>query len=131
MARTGRPKGTGGTPQAMTKKSVWAARKMAMVYAEEAMDKLVEIMRDDDADRSVQRQAANDLLNRAFGTAPSYQIVEKTINDERQSPLSDAAISDADTAYLQNAMIALARFVEQEKNTLDVTPEMPDNYPQD
>lgn len=123
MPVMGRPKGTGGTPQAMTKKSVWAVRKMAIVYAEEAIDKLVEIMRDDDADRSVQRQAANDLLNRAFGTPVSTQIVEKTITDERRSPLSGEAISGADTKYLEQALATLQNFLESESKMVDVTPD--------
>ena len=123
MSKMGRPPGTGGTPQKMTKKGVWAARKMALVYAEEAIDKLVEIMRDQDADRSVQRQAANDLLNRAFGTAPSYQIVEKTITDERQSPVDMGALTQQDTETLVKLSRLLSDFVERESNMIDVTPD--------
>lgn len=123
MARTGRPKGTGGTPQSMTKKGVWAVRKMAIVHAEEAIDKLVEIMRDEDADRAVQRQAANDLLNRAFGTPVSTQIVEKTITDERGSPIDVAALTKQDTDTLVKLSKMLGDFVEREDKTIDVTPD--------
>lgn len=129
MPRTGRPKGTGGAPQTMTKKGVWAARKMALVYAEEAIDKLVEVMRDENTDRNVQRQAANDLLNRAFGTPPSYQTVEKIVTDETGSPISTGAISTAGTRDLEQLAATLARFIEAERATIDVTPAMPEGYP--
>jgi hypothetical protein len=48
--------------------------------------------------------------------------IEKIIKDERQSPISDEAISGADTEYLMQAMAALQRFVDKERNTIDVTP---------
>jgi HEAT repeat protein len=107
----------------MTKKGVWAVRKMAIVHAEEAIDKLVEIMRNEDADHNVQRQAANDLLNRAFGTPVSTQIVEKTITDERGSPIDVAALTKQDTETLVKLSKMLGDFVERDNKIIDVTPD--------
>lgn len=129
MSKMGRPKGTTGIPQKMTKTGVIALRKKAMVHAEEALETIVEIMRDTNNDSSVRLKAANDLLSRGFGTPVSMQVVEKIITDERQSPISSGAISTAGTRDLEQLAATLARFIEAERNTLDVTPAMPDGYP--
>ena len=105
-------------------------RKKAMVHAEEALSTIVDIMRDEENDAAVRLKAANDLLSRGFGTPVSTQIVEKTINDERSSPVSGEAISAAGTAELAQLAQALSRYVEDKENTIDITPELPENYPE-
>jgi hypothetical protein len=61
-------------------------------------------------------------LDRRYGLPEASSRIEKIIKDERQSPISDEAISGADTEYLMQAMAALQRFVDKERNTIDVTP---------
>ena len=91
---------------------------------------MVAIMRDEEADHAVRLKASNDILNRAYGTAVSVQVQEKIITDERQSPISTGAISTAGTKDLEQLAAVLARFIEAERNTLDVTPTMPNGYPE-
>ena len=132
MGKPGRPKGTTGIPQKMTKNGIMAARKMAMQYAEEALQKLVEIMRDDTVDKAVQLKAANDVLNRAMGTPVSMTVVEQITRDENSAPtVSRAAIAAASTPELMALAEALARFTQkaEQENLIDVTPNLPDNYP--
>jgi len=130
MSKMGRPKGTTGIPQKMTKAGVVAMRKKAMEYAEEALQTMVAIMRDEENDAAVRLKASNDVLNRAYGTPVSTQIQHKIIEDERGSPISTGAISTAGTKDLEQLAAVLARFIEAERNTLDVTPAMPDGYPE-
>lgn len=128
--KPGRPPGTGG-PQAVTRRNILAAQKMFQAYAEEAMLKIVDIMRDEDADHAVRLKAANDLLNRAYGTPVSTQVQHKIIEDERDTPINIAALTGAATRDLEQLAQTLARFIESERATIDVTPELPDDYPQD
>jgi len=125
--KPGRPPG----PAKVTRRNVLAAQKMFQEYAEEAMLTMVEIMRDEDADHAVRLKAANDIQNRAYGTPVNTQVQHKIIEDETGSPVNTAAISSSGTKELETLAQTLARFVEQEKNTLDVTPEMPEGYPED
>jgi hypothetical protein len=104
---------------------------MFQAYAEEAMLKIVGIMRDDDADHAVRLKAANDLLNRAYGTPVSTQVQHKIIEDDRESPINPQALTGAATRDLEQLAQTLARFIESERNTIELNPEMPDNYPRD
>ena len=126
--KPGRPPGTGG-PQAVTRRNVLAAQKMFQQYAEEAMHTMVEIMRDPDADHAVRLKAANDIQNRAYGTPVSTQVQHKIISDETGSPVNAQALTSAATPELEQLAQTLARFVEAERNTIEVTPEMPEDYP--
>ena len=121
----GRPPG----PSSVTRRNVLNAQRMFQEYAEEAMLTMVEIMRDPDADHAVRLKAANDIQNRAYGTPVTTQVQHKIISDETGSPISTAAISAAGSKELELLALTLARFVESEKNTLDITPDMPPDYP--
>ena len=123
--KPGRPPG----PARTTRRNVMAAQKMFQQYAEEAMLTMVEIMRDEDADHAVRLKAANDIQNRAYGTPVSTQVQHKIIEDETGSPVNAQALTSAATKELEQLAQVLARFVEAEKNTLDVTPDMPEDYP--
>jgi len=125
--KPGRPPG----PAKTTRRNVLAAQKMFQQYAEEAMLTMVEIMRDEDADQAVRLKAANDIHNRAYGTPVSTQVQHKIIEDETGSPVNSNAISSAGTKDLEMLAQTLARFIEQEKNTIEVNPKMPDNYPKE
>lgn len=123
--KPGRPPG----PATTTRRNVMAAQRMFQAYAEEAMLTMVEIMRDEEADHAVRLKAANDIQNRAYGTPVTTQVQHKIISDETGSPISTAAISAAGSKELEMLALTLARFVESEKNTLDITPDMPPEYP--
>lgn len=123
--KAGRPPG----PAKVTRRNVLAAQKMFQQYAEEAMLTMVAIMRDEDADHAVRLKAANDIQNRAYGTPVSTQVQHKIIEDETGSPVNTQALTSAATKELEQLAMVLARFVEQEKNTLDITPQMPEDYP--
>jgi hypothetical protein len=123
--KPGRPPG----PAKTTRRNILAAQKMFQQYAEEAMLKIVDIMRDDEADHAVRLKAANDLLNRAYGTPVSTQVQHKIIEDERDSPISAVALSSAGTKELLALAQALSKYVEDKNNTIDITPEMPPDYP--
>ena len=123
--KPGRPPG----PATTTRRNVLAAQKMFQQYAEEAMLTMVEIMRDEDADPAVRLKAANDIQNRAYGTPVSTQVQHKIIEDETGSPISTGAISTAGTKELLALAQALSRYVEDKENIVDVTPQMPDDYP--
>ena len=123
--KPGRPPG----PSSVTRRNVLNAQRMFQEYAEEAMLTMVEIMRDPDADHAVRLKAANDIQNRAYGTPVTTQVQHKIISDETGSPISTAAISAAGSKELEMLALTLARFVESEKNTLDITPDMPPDYP--
>jgi hypothetical protein len=125
--KPGRPPG----PAKVTRRNILAAQKMFQAYAEEAMLKIVDIMRDDDADHAVRLKAANDLLNRAYGTPVSTQVQHKIIEDDRESPINPQALTGAATRDLEQLAQTLARFIESERNTIEVNPEMPDNYPRE
>jgi len=102
---------------------------MFQKYAEEAMLTMVEIMRDENADHAVRLKAANDIQNRAYGTPVNTQVQHKIIEDEKGSPVSTEAISSSGTKDLEMLAQTLARFIEQEKNTIEVNPQMPEEYP--
>lgn len=123
--KPGRPPGS----SSITRRNVLNAQKMFQEYAEEAMLTMVDIMRDPDADHAVRLKAANDIQNRAYGTPVTTQVQHKIISDETGSPISTAAISAAGSKELEMLALTLARFVESEKNTLDITPDMPPEYP--
>lgn len=120
--KQGRPKGTMG-PHAITKRQVQKARELFEPLVKKAYERIEAILEDDEIDPAIHLRAAKEVLDRRYGTPESTSRVEKIIKDERQSPLSDAAISNADTAYLEQALAALSRFVEHEKGVIDVTPE--------
>jgi hypothetical protein len=123
--KPGRPRG----PAKTTQRNVRAAQRMFQQYAEEAMLVMVEIMRDPDADHAVRLKAANDIQNRAYGTPVSTQVQHKIIEGESESAVNSNAISQSATKELEQLAAVLARFVEQEKNTIEVNPKMPDDYP--
>jgi hypothetical protein len=56
-------------------------------------------------------------------------VQHKIIEDERDSPISAVALSSAGTKELLALAQALSRYVEDKENTIDITPEMPDDYP--
>jgi hypothetical protein len=123
--KPGRPKGSGG-PQSITRRQVQKARELFEPLVQKAYDRLENILNDDDIDPAVHLRAVKEVLDRRYGTPVSTQIVEKTINDERRSPVSDAAISSQDTETLMKLSKMLSDFVEREEKMVDITPDYPE-----
>jgi len=127
-----KPKNKGGRPKgssAPTIRAVLKARLMFEKHAEDALAVMVHILNDSDAEDAVRLKAANDILNRAYGTPVSVSLQHKIVSEDRESPISTGAISSAGTAELQALAQTLARFIESERDTIDITPTMPDGYP--
>jgi len=125
----GRPPGTGG-PVGLTRRNVMAAQKKFQEYEERALEVMVEILNDTEADHAVRLKAANDIWNRSRGTPVSVSVQHQIQERENVSPISTGAISTAGTKDLEQLAAVLARFIEAERNTLDVTPTMPNGYPE-
>jgi hypothetical protein len=123
--KPGRPPGASG----VTRRNVLTAQRMFQEYAQEALDTMVSIMRDPDADHAVRLKASNDVLARAYGTPVSVSVQHQIQERENVSPISTAHISTAGTAELLALAQALSRYVEDRDNIIDVTPEMPEDYP--
>ncbi len=119
MAKVGRPRGQQGP----TRRNIRKVQEMFQEHGQEALETMLTIMRDKTADKAVRLKAANDILNRGYGTPVSTQIVEKIITDERQSPISAGAISAAGTEELAALADVLGRFISTEALTLDITPQ--------
>mgnify|MGYP006987951142 CR=1 FL=1 len=124
----GRPPGTGG-PVGLTRRNVMAAQKKFQEYEERALEVMVEILNDTDADHAVRLKAANDIWNRSRGTPVSVSVQHQIQERENVSPVSTTNISAAGTQELLALAQALSRYVEDKDNIIDVTPEMPHEYP--
>lgn len=120
--KIGRPK---GSRNKLTGRNRLIMQRMFQDYEVEALETMVAIMRDQNAEDAVRLKAANDILNRARGTPVSTQIVEKTIRDETGGGISMEALSAAATADLLQLAAALSRYVSDDSNMIDVTPVMP------
>jgi mRNA-degrading endonuclease toxin of MazEF toxin-antitoxin module len=106
-----------------------AAQKKFQEYEERALEVMVEILNDDEADHAVRLKAANDIWNRSRGTPVSVSVNHQIQEREQSSPISTDQISSAGTKELAQLAAALSRYVEDEKNTIDVTPDLPPHYP--
>lgn len=128
----GRPPGSGGK-HALTKQNIRRMQIMAAQHAEEALQTIVNIMRDESVDPPVRLKASNDLLNRAYGTPVSTQVVMQLNSEEGSTPINRTAIAAASTPELIALAEALARFTQkaEAENLIDITPELPPNYPKD
>jgi hypothetical protein len=119
--KPGRPPGSGGM-HSVTKRNVMHVQRMFQEHAEEALETLVSIMRDDGADHAVRVRAANDVLNRAYGTPVSTQVVMQLSDDENKTPVNPTQIGRASTEELQAVLATLQNFLEAESKMVDVTP---------
>ena len=126
----GRPPGSGGM-HALTKQNIRRMQNLAAQHAEEAIAVIVSIMRNEEADHAVRLKASNDLLNRAYGTPVSTSVVMQLNAEDGTSVINQTAIAAASTPELMALAEALARFTQkaEAENLIDVTPELPDGYP--
>jgi len=123
----------GGRPPGLasvTQRNVRYVQKMFQEHAQEAMETMLEIMRDEEADHAVRLKASNDILNRGFGTPVSTQVIMQLDEKDKGSAVSGAQIGQASTDELQSVLATLQRYLEAESKTVDVTPVMPDGYPE-
>ena len=115
-------------------RNIRLVQKMYAEHAQEALDTYLEVMRDPDVDAAVRIRAAKDITDRAFGTPVSTQIVQKTITDERESAVDMGQITSAATEDLQvlaNVLTNYLRESSEAQAAIDVTPQLPPNYPSD
>ena len=123
----------GGRPPGMsnvTQRNIRHVQKLFQEHAEEALETMLGIMRDEEADPAVRLKASNDILNRGFGTPVSTQVIMQLNESESKTPVNPAQIGRASTEELQAVLATLQNFLESESKMVDVTPVMPENYPE-
>lgn len=121
--KAGRPPGPQGM-RSVTKRNYYAMQKMFQEHEQEALETMLGIMRDPEADHAVRLKAANDVLNRARGTPLSASVV-MTLDEAQDGPsVSTAALSAASTPELLALAEALAKYVDANPvgDVVDVTP---------
>ena len=100
-------------------------QKMFQEHEQEALETMLGIMRDPEADHAVRLKAANDVLNRARGTPLSASVV-MTLDEAQDggASVSAAALSAASTPELLALAEALAKYVDANPtpDVIDVTP---------
>lgn len=122
--KPGRPPGPQGM-RSVTKRNYYAMQKMFQEHEQEALETMLGIMRDPEADHAVRLKAANDVLNRARGTPLSASVV-MTLDEAQDggASVSAAALSAASTPELLALAEALAKYVDANPtpDVIDVTP---------
>jgi HEAT repeat protein len=119
--KPGRPPGT-GKMTGITQRNILHVQKLFQEHGQEALDTILAIMRDEAVDPPVRLKAANDVLNRGFGTAVSTQVVMQITDDENKTPVNPQQIGRASTEELQAVLATLQQFLEAESKMVDVTP---------
>lgn len=116
----------GGRPPGMTnvtQRNIRHVQKLFQEHAQEALETMLMIMRDEGADASVRLKASNDILNRGFGTPVSTQVVMQLTEGEEKPLVNAQQIGVASTEDLQAVLATLSRYLEAEAKMVDVTPE--------
>jgi hypothetical protein len=106
---------------------------MFQEYAQEALETMIEIMRDPEADHAVRLKASNDVLARAYGTPVNVSVQHQIQEKENVSPVDPLRIGNAATEDLQLLAQTLTKYLSESSKDgiIDVTPDMPGNYPTD
>jgi hypothetical protein len=89
-------------------------------HTEEVRDRLLEILRDPDADNGHVIQAAREILNRGWGAAPQVQVLEAVF--QHQHVLNTDALRQLPAEDLARLEGTLARLVEVEDAEVIETP---------
>lgn len=122
-AKIGRPTG----PSGYKIKTIRIVQDMFREHANEALETMLRIMRDEDADKAVRLKAANDILNRGFGTPVSTQVIATIDGKEQGSTINAAALASTPTQDLVAAIELIKRFANpstvEDAEVIDVTPE--------
>lgn len=119
-SKGGRPPGKAG----VTKRNILLAQKMFQEHAQEALETMIKIMRDPEAEHAVRLKAANDVLNRAYGTPVSTTVQVQISEEERDAVIDSSLIAAASTPELLALAEALAKYVDANPtpDVIDVTP---------
>ena len=119
-SKGGRPPG----PAKTTRRNIMAAQRLFQAHAQEALETMIGIMRDPEADPAVRLKAANDVLNRAYGTPVSTTVQVQISEEEREAIIDSSLIAAASTPELLALAEALSRYVEANPvgDVVDVTP---------
>lgn len=118
--KKGRPP---GRMNGITQRNILHVQRMFQEHGQEALDTMLLIMRDEAVDPPVRLKAANDVLNRGFGTPVSTQIMISLDESDKGSPVNPAQIGRASTDELQAVLATLQNFLESESKMVDVTPD--------
>ena len=125
--KKGRPP---GRMNGITRRNILHVQNMFQEHAEEALETMLGIMRDEEVDPAVRLKAGNDILNRGFGTPVSTQVIMQLNESESKTPVNPAQIGRASTEELQAVLATLQKFLESESKRVDGTPVMPETYPE-
>ena len=119
-SKGGRPPG----PAKTTRRNIMAAQRLFQEHAQEALETMIGIMRDPEADHAVRLKAANDVLNRAYGTPVSTTVQVQISEEEREAIIDSSLIAAASTPELLALAEALAQYVDANPapDVVDVTP---------
>lgn len=104
LAKTQYP--TGRTVPEAARREVYASFRQ---HADEVREMLIGFVRDEELDPSHRIMAGKEILNRGLGTAPSVEIVEKTLKVDLS--FSDDKIKQMSSAELQVAIDVMQRLL--------------------
>lgn len=97
---------TGRTVPEAARREVYAAFR---AHADEVREMLIGFVRDADLDPAHRIMAGKEILNRGLGTAPSVEIVEKTLKVDLS--FSDDRIKQMSSAELQVAIDVMQKLL--------------------
>ena len=86
-------------------------------YTEEAIDTLVEIMRNDQANDSDRISATKEILSRGYGAVPNVDLVEVAFKHEHS--LNTDALQQMSTAELESFQVLLTKLVKVGDDVID------------
>lgn len=118
MARMGRTP----TRTVISKEVRRQAHEKFLVHTDEALQTLLEIMHNGDADHGHRISAAKEILVRAYGQAPTFaNVVTETQRDEKPLISEDAIRALTDEQLTQYAQLTRT-ILNADANTIEHTP---------
>jgi hypothetical protein len=97
-------------------------------HTDEVRERLLDILRDPDADHGHVIQAAKEILNRGWGAVPQTQVIEAVF--QHQHSLNVDALRQMPTDQLRQFEVALARLVEvDDAEVIETSNESVDHAP--
>lgn len=88
------------------------AHELFQAHSAEALDVLVEIMNNPDADHGHRITAAKEVLARAYGQAPSFSVVQGLVEHQHQHSFNAQALESMTPEQLEHLESTLASIVE-------------------
>ena len=102
----------------VTKETRRFAHEMYLQHAQEALDTLLEILRNSEADHGHRITAAKEINMRAFGQAPSFSNVITEMHQNTKPLISDEAIQALSDDDLMQYAGLIRKIVNAEENTI-------------